>query len=75
MIEKIIAPKLAPLDADLLRQTRQQIMMDRGKVKNPIKDELNNLRHTATIDIKDKEFAEAYKKFLDAYFKVSAGKG
>jgi len=75
LLEKTTAPKLEPLDADVMRTTRQQMMMDKGKIKNDIKGELNALRQKAVIDIKEKGFADAYKRFLDAYLKATSGKG
>jgi len=75
LLEKTTPPKLLPLTPDLKRGIRQQMMMDLGKTKNPIKEELDALRAKATIDITEKGFAEAYKKFVDAYLKASGGKG
>ncbi|MFI5386313.1 MAG: peptidyl-prolyl cis-trans isomerase [Fimbriimonadales bacterium] len=75
LLEKFVQPVLQTLDADLRRQIRQQIMMENGKKKNNIKKELNALRAKATIDIKEKGFSDAYKKFMDAYLKASGGGG
>jgi hypothetical protein len=73
LLEKVIPQSLQPLDADTRRQTRQKLMMDEGKIKNHIKEELNALRASAKIDIAEKGFADAYKKFLDGYLKSSGG--
>jgi parvulin-like peptidyl-prolyl isomerase len=73
LIEKVTPERLLPLDADLKRQARQKLMMDRGKVQNHLKADLMALRTKSTIDIKEKGFADAYKKFLDAFLKNSGG--
>lgn len=69
LVENVIAQKLLPLDAQMKFETRQRMMMDKGKIKNDIKKELNELRKTATIDIKEPSFADAYKKFVGASLK------
>jgi foldase protein PrsA len=73
LVEKVIPSSVVPLTADVRRQIRQRLMMDRGKAKNHLRDDLNALRAKATIDIKEKGFSEAYKKFIDAYLKSSGG--
>ncbi len=73
LVEEIIPEKLQPLDANVRFATRQRMMMDQGRIKNNIKKELDELRKTATIDIKEPTFAQAYKKYIDAY--LANGKG
>lgn len=73
LVEKVTPESVLPLNADLRRQIRQRLMMDRGKVKNNLKAELDALRSKASIDIKEKGFAEAYQKFIDAYLKGNKG--
>lgn len=76
LVVKIFPETVQPLDDDVRRQTRQRIMMTKGAVKNDMKKELDAMRASATIDIKDKAFASAYKKYMDAYLKATgAGKG
>lgn len=70
LLEDIIPPKKLELDASLKRQIRRQMMMDKGTVKNPdVGKELDQVRVKANIDIKQPEFADAYKKFLATYVK------
>ena len=72
LVEKIVPETLLPLTLDLRRQIRQRMMMDSGKIKNHLREDLNALRAKATIDIKDKVFADSYKKFVEAYLKASS---
>lgn len=73
LLVKVTPASVQPLTADLRHQIRQQMMMDQGKFKNHIKADLDAMRAKATIDIKEKAFADAYKKFIDAYLKVGGG--
>lgn len=58
-----------PLTAAMRRQIRRQLMMDKGNVKNNIGQLMADARKKASIDIKEKEFATAYKNFLDNLYK------
>ncbi len=70
LLEDVIPEAKQPLDARLKRIVRRQLMLDAGRVKNgSATKELDLLRAKAKIDIKQPEFAEAYKKFLEAYLK------
>jgi hypothetical protein len=70
LLEDVIPEKLQPLDSKLKRSVRRQMMLDAGHVRNTTTlKELDQLRAKAKIDIKQPEFAEAYKKFIDAYLK------
>lgn len=73
LLEKVVPEQLQPMDADLRRQTRQRIMMDKGRIKNHLKEELDALRAKAKIEIGEPAFANAYKKFLDGYLKTTNG--
>ncbi len=68
-IEDIIPPKLQSLDTDLKRTIRHKMMLQKGAVKNDVDKEMAAQRSKAKIDIKEKTFADAYKKFIDAYLK------
>lgn len=73
LVEKITPATLQPLTAELRRQARRRLMMDKGKIRNHVKEDLNALRAKAAIDIKEAGFASAYKKFMDGYLKASGG--
>lgn len=68
-LEDVIPPKLQPLDADLRLTIRHKMMLERGAIKNDIAKEMAQMRSQAKIDIKDKVFADNYKRFIDAYLK------
>jgi hypothetical protein len=73
LLEDIIPPKKHDLDAQLRRSIRRQLMVDKGRVKNSnVARELDLERAKAKIDIKQAEFADAYKKYITNYL---AGKG
>lgn len=69
------AAKAMVLDASLKREIRKRMMIDKGRVKNDVAKEMYALRSTAKIDIKDKAFAEAYSKYIEAYKKDATLKG
>jgi foldase protein PrsA len=68
-LEDVIAEKKMTFDAKLKRQIRQRLMVDRGNVKNDVRKEMNVMRSKAKIEITEPEFADIYKKFVDAYLK------
>ncbi|HVT14298.1 MAG TPA: peptidyl-prolyl cis-trans isomerase [Fimbriimonadaceae bacterium] len=70
-VVEVIPEKLQPLTPQVRRQARLRMRMDRGRIRNNVKKDLNDLRKKATIDIKDKSLADAYKKFIDAYLKAT----
>ncbi|WP_227625149.1 peptidylprolyl isomerase [Fimbriimonas ginsengisoli] len=69
LVENIIAAKKLSLDDKLKVRVRKKLMMDRGNVKNNIDKEMKAMRLDAKIDIKEPNFADAYRKFIDAYLK------
>lgn len=69
LLQDVVAPTKAPLDDKLRRSIRRRMMIDKGSFKNNIKKEMYDLRMQAKIDIKDKVFAEAYAKYMEAYKK------
>lgn len=58
-----------PLDADLKRRIRRDQLAVRGGVRNDVRKQMNEVRQKATIVINEKEFADAYKRFIDAFLK------
>jgi hypothetical protein len=42
-------------------------MLVKGGVKNNLREEMKALRKAAKIEITEKDFADAYKKFVDQY--------
>ena len=44
-------------------------MADIGNVKTNLKKMMSDMRARAKIDIKQKEFSDAYKKFVDSYLR------
>lgn len=75
LLQDVVPAKKVELDAKLKREIRRRLMLDKGAVKNNIAKEMFDLRSKANIDIKDKGFAEAYSRYIEAYKKDSAVKG
>ncbi len=74
LLEDVIPEKKMELDAKLRRMIRRQLMMDKGRIKNPnVVKELDAIRIKAKIDIKQPEFADAYQKFMKAYLQQHGG--
>jgi foldase protein PrsA len=71
LLEDVVAEQKLPLDEKLRRNIRRRLLVDKGGVKNDIQKEMMAIRQKAKIDIKQPEFAEAYKKFIEAYLKQS----
>lgn len=65
--EDVIPETIVPLDEKVRRDIRTRMMLDKGRVKNDVAKMMLDARKNAKIDIKNKEFAEAYKKFIDNY--------
>ena len=61
--------------AKLKRDVRKRLLLDKGAVKNNVAKEMYDLRAKSNIDIKDKVFADAYARFMEAYKKDIALKG
>jgi parvulin-like peptidyl-prolyl isomerase len=62
-----------PLTPALRRSIRQELMVVKGGIKNNLKDEMKTLRRAAKIEITEKDFADAYKKFVDQYIGPAGG--
>lgn len=69
LVEQVLPEEKIPLDAKTKRRIRRKRMADIGAVKNDIQKEMNAMRLKAKIDIKQKEFADAYKKFTETFLK------
>ena len=72
--DDVIPEKKLELDAKLRLGIRRNLALMRGSVRNNIHKEMADARAKAKIEIKQPEFADAYRKFIDAYLKQS-GKG
>ena len=55
------------LDDVLKRKIRREQMTVLGGMRHDIRKEMNLARRSAQIDIKEKEFADSYKKFSDTF--------
>jgi foldase protein PrsA len=73
LLVDIIPEKKLTLDDKLKRSIRRRMMLDRGNVKNDIRQMMNDIRGKANINITEPEFAAIYKRFIDAYLKQSGG--
>jgi parvulin-like peptidyl-prolyl isomerase len=67
LVEQVLPEEKQPLDAKLKRRIRKQRMLDNGRVKNDLQKEMSAMRAKSKIDIKQKEFAEAYNRFIKAF--------
>jgi len=72
--EDAIAETVIPLDDKLRWEIRKRLMLDKGRVKNDIAKMMLEARKNAKIDIKNKEFAEAYNKFIQNYMSQQEAK-
>ena len=57
-----------PMTDALRNRIRRKMMLDKGVIKNNVAKDLSELRKTAKIDIKQKEFAAMYTEFITTYF-------
>jgi foldase protein PrsA len=69
LLEDIVAEQKTPLTDRLRRDIRRRLMIDRGGVKNDIQKEMMAMRQKAKVDIKQQVFADAYRKFIEAYLR------
>lgn len=72
LVEDIKKERNIDLDDGVRRRIRRKMLLDKGVVKNDVKKEMKALLATAKIDIKQPEFADAYKKYVDLYLKEGA---
>lgn len=75
LLQNVIPAKKLEMTPRLRRDIRKMLLMNKGRVKNDVAKEMQDLRAKSNIDIKDKSFADAYAKFIDAYRKDISLKG
>jgi parvulin-like peptidyl-prolyl isomerase len=75
LLQNVTPAKQVAMTPQLKRSIRKMLMLNKGRVKNDITKEMIDLRAKSNIDIKDKSFAEAYAKFMEAYKKDISLKG
>lgn len=64
-VVSVIAPKKQALDAATRRLIRREQMLTKGRIANNLSKEMAEFRRKAAIDIKEKSFNDAYRKFVD----------
>ena len=67
LVDDILPAEKQKLDADLRREVRREMALQRGRIKNDLQKELKDLRRKAKIDIAAPEFAKAYEAFIKQY--------
>lgn len=75
LLQNVIPAKKLEMTPKLRRDIRKMLLMNKGRVKNDVAKEMQELRAKSNIDIKDKSFADAYAKFIEAYRKDISLKG
>ncbi len=75
LLQDVTPQKRMELTPKLKRDIRKRLLMDKGSIKNNVIKEMQDLRAKSNIDIKDKTFAEAYVKFMEAYRKEISLRG
>lgn len=66
LLEDVFPERLLPLTDSLKAQIRRQLMIDKGQVRNDLQKQMSDMRRRATIDIKEKPFADTYRKLMGA---------
>ena len=74
-VDDILPAQLDPLTPELKRDIRRKRMIELGSVKNNLEADMIDMRKKAKIDIRQKEFADAYAKYIQAYLNQSRAKG
>jgi parvulin-like peptidyl-prolyl isomerase len=69
LIESKAQEQKLPLDDTMKERLRRKLMLDKGAVKNNVMKEISDLRKSAKIDIKQKEWAAMYDNFVRTYLK------
>ena len=69
LLQDATAAKKMELTPKLKRDVRKRLMLDKGAIKNNVAKEMFDLRAKSNIDIKDKVFADAYSRYMEAYKK------
>ncbi len=69
LVENILPEEKLELTPKLKRAWRRKLMLQAGSVKNNLEADMKEMRKRSKIDIKQKEFAEPYQKFIDSFLK------
>jgi len=64
LLEDVFPERLLPLTDTLKAQVRRQLMLDKGAVRNDLQKQMSDIRRRATIDIKEKQFADTYRQLM-----------
>ncbi len=67
LVEDIVPPKLRPLDADLRKQIRKRLSIDKGDVRNTVAADLDAATMKAKIVITNPVFQRLYDQMLKQY--------
>lgn len=69
LLESVTPEVKQPLDANLRKRIRRELMVTKGKVKNEqtLQQEMRDKRKNSQIDIKDKAYADTYRQFVDGF--------
>lgn len=65
-VEEEVPEKKRALDADLRREVRRKLMIDRGRVKNDLAVMMREFRSKAIVEVKQTAFGSAIKGYLEA---------
>jgi len=71
-VEDILPEKKSDFTPDLKEGIRRKMMLERGSVKNNLTADMNDMRRKAKIDIKQKEFGDIYRKYIETYLSQTA---
>ena len=74
-VDDILPSQLDPLTPELKRDIRRKRMIELGSVKNNLESDMIDMRKKAKVDIRQKEFADAYAKYIQAYLNQNRAKG
>ncbi|MCW5941421.1 MAG: peptidyl-prolyl cis-trans isomerase [Fimbriimonadaceae bacterium] len=72
---KSYAEELQKLDAPLRRSIRRRLMLDRGRIKNDVVKEINELRAKSAVDIKQAMLADAWKRLNQSHLRSQGAGG
>lgn len=64
LLEDVIPERLLPMTDTLKTQVRRQLMIDKGSVRNDLQKQMSEMRKRATIDIREKQFADTFRQLM-----------
>lgn len=73
LVENILPEEKLELTPKLKRIWRKKLMLLAGSVKNNLEVDMKAIRKRSKVEIKQKEFAEPYQKFIDNFLKQGSG--